>query len=104
MTNLCIKTPSSASLVLIFQLLVLRPRPNGYVGIKILGQSPKDIKDLQDLLSQNRPKVSTHCHLEVCGRCFWGEKTGLAIDYRQVGPALRGGGDKVKCDVSRSGK
>ena len=27
MANLCIKTPSSASLVLIFQLLVLRPRP-----------------------------------------------------------------------------
>ena len=29
MANLCIKTPSSASLLLIFQLLVLRPRPNG---------------------------------------------------------------------------
>ena len=28
MANLCIKTPSSAILVLIFQLLVLRPRPN----------------------------------------------------------------------------
>ena len=28
MANLAIKTPSSASLVLIFQLLVLRPRPN----------------------------------------------------------------------------
>ena len=28
MANLCIKTPSSASLVLIFQLLVLRPRPS----------------------------------------------------------------------------
>ena len=28
MANLCIKAPSSASLVLIFQLLVLRPRPN----------------------------------------------------------------------------
>ena len=28
MANLCIKTPSSASLVLIFQLMVLRPRPN----------------------------------------------------------------------------
>ena len=27
MANLCIKTPSSASKVLIFQLLVLRPRP-----------------------------------------------------------------------------
>ena len=27
MANLCIKTPSSASLVLIFPLLVLRPRP-----------------------------------------------------------------------------
>ena len=27
MANLCIKTPSSASLVLLFQLLVLRPRP-----------------------------------------------------------------------------
>ena len=27
MANLCIKTPSSAILVLIFQLLVLRPRP-----------------------------------------------------------------------------
>ena len=27
MANLCIKAPSSASLVLIFQLLVLRPRP-----------------------------------------------------------------------------
>ena len=31
MANLCIKTPSSASLVLIFQLLVLRPRPTGQV-------------------------------------------------------------------------
>ena len=31
MANLCIKTPSSASLVLIFQLLVLRPRPNAYI-------------------------------------------------------------------------
>ena len=30
MANLCIKTPSSAILVLIFQLLVLRPRPNGH--------------------------------------------------------------------------
>ena len=30
MANLCIKTPSSAILVLIFQLLVLRPRPNRY--------------------------------------------------------------------------
>ena len=30
MANLCIKTPSSASLVLIFQLLVLRPRPNDH--------------------------------------------------------------------------
>ena len=30
MANLCIKTPSSASLVLIFQLLVLRPRPNAH--------------------------------------------------------------------------
>ena len=29
MANLCIKTPSSAILVLIFQLLVLRPRPSG---------------------------------------------------------------------------
>ena len=28
MANLCIKTPSSAIQVLIFQLLVLRPRPN----------------------------------------------------------------------------
>ena len=28
MANLCIKTPSSAILVLIFQLLVLRPRPS----------------------------------------------------------------------------
>ena len=28
MANLCIKTPSSAILVLIFQLLVLRPRPH----------------------------------------------------------------------------
>ena len=28
MANLCIKTPSSAILVLIIQLLVLRPRPN----------------------------------------------------------------------------
>ena len=32
MANLCIKTPSSASLVLIFQLLVSRPRPNGDEG------------------------------------------------------------------------
>ena len=31
MANLCIKTPSSASWVLIFQLLVLRPRPNEQV-------------------------------------------------------------------------
>ena len=62
------------------------------------------VGDLQALLLQNRRKVSTHFHLEVCGRSFWGEKTGLAIDYRQVGPALRRGGDKVKCDVSRSGK
>ena len=30
MANLGIKTPSSASLVLIFQLLVLRPRPNDH--------------------------------------------------------------------------
>ena len=30
MANLCIKTPSSAILVLIFQLLVLRPRPNSH--------------------------------------------------------------------------
>ena len=30
MANLCIKTPSSAILVLIFQLLVLRPRPIGH--------------------------------------------------------------------------
>ena len=29
MANLCIKTPSSAIQVLIFQLLVLRPCPNG---------------------------------------------------------------------------
>ena len=28
MANLCIKTPKSATYVLIFQLLVLRPRPN----------------------------------------------------------------------------
>ena len=28
MANLCIKTPSSAIQVLIFQLLVLRPRPS----------------------------------------------------------------------------
>ena len=32
MANLCIKTPSSASYVLIFQLLVLRPRPNVQVN------------------------------------------------------------------------
>ena len=31
MANLCIKTPSSASLVLIFQLLVLRPRPIAHI-------------------------------------------------------------------------
>ena len=31
MANLCIKTPSSAILVLIFQLLVLRPRPNAHI-------------------------------------------------------------------------
>ena len=31
MANLCIKTPSSAIQVLIFQLLVLRPRPTGEV-------------------------------------------------------------------------
>ena len=31
MANLCIKTPSSAIQVLIFQLLVLRPRPNKQV-------------------------------------------------------------------------
>ena len=31
MANLCIKTPSSAIQVLIFQLLVLRPRPSGQV-------------------------------------------------------------------------
>ena len=30
MATLAIKTPSSASLVLIFQLLVLKPRPNIY--------------------------------------------------------------------------
>ena len=30
MANLCIKTPSSAIQVLIFQLLVLRPRPNNH--------------------------------------------------------------------------
>ena len=30
MANLCIKTPSSATCVLIFQLLVLRPRPSGH--------------------------------------------------------------------------
>ena len=37
MANLCIKTPSSAIQVLIFQLLVLRPRPNVHgnnVGIE----------------------------------------------------------------------
>ena len=32
MANLCIKTPSSAILVLIFQLLVLRPRPSVHPG------------------------------------------------------------------------
>ena len=40
MANLCIKTPSSAILVLIFQLLVLRPRPNDQTetnGISCLG-------------------------------------------------------------------
>ena len=31
MANLCIKTPSFAILVLIFQLLVLRPRPSDHV-------------------------------------------------------------------------
>ena len=36
MANLCIKTPSSASLVLIFQLLVLRPRPSGNSKLGIL--------------------------------------------------------------------
>ena len=30
MANLCIKTPSSAIIVLIFQLLVLRPRPTAW--------------------------------------------------------------------------
>ena len=35
MANLCIKTPSSAFLVLIFQLLVLRPRPNVYFSSMI---------------------------------------------------------------------
>ena len=34
MANLAIKTPSSASLVLIFQLLVLRPRPSVYVCLE----------------------------------------------------------------------
>ena len=33
MANLCIKTPSSASLVLIFQLLVLRPRPTVHLAV-----------------------------------------------------------------------
>ena len=32
MANLCIKTPKSATYVLIFQLLVLRPRPNVQSG------------------------------------------------------------------------
>ena len=32
MANLCIKTPSSATCVLIFQLLVLRPRPSEHWG------------------------------------------------------------------------
>ena len=36
MANLCIKTPSSASLVLIFQLLVLRPRKSDAFDAKIV--------------------------------------------------------------------
>ena len=40
MANLCIKTPSSATYVLKFQLLVLRPRPNGD------GESNGDDKDI----------------------------------------------------------
>ena len=36
MANLCIKTPNSASLVLIFQLLVLRPRPSVHANLVAL--------------------------------------------------------------------
>ena len=36
MANLCIKTPSSAILVLIFQLFVLRPRPNGQIVVGVV--------------------------------------------------------------------
>ena len=36
MANLCIKTPSSAILVLIFQLLVLRPRPSVEVTPRLM--------------------------------------------------------------------
>ena len=36
MANLCIKTPSSAILVLIFQLLVLRPRPSVHANLVAL--------------------------------------------------------------------
>ena len=37
MANLCIKTPSSAIQVLIFQFLVLRPRPIAQVPLLLFG-------------------------------------------------------------------
>ena len=54
MANLCIKTPSSAILVLIFQLLVLRPRPTGQGGqvgqdVEMLGSSSQ-----HNVLSENK--------------------------------------------------
>ena len=42
MANLCIKTPSSAILVLIFQLLVLRPRPSQHLlTVRVEGANPR---------------------------------------------------------------
>ena len=48
MANLCIKTPSSAIQVLIFQLLVLRPRPTAEDDLQeevIEGQNGADVLD-----------------------------------------------------------
>ena len=60
MANLCIKTPSSASLVLIFQLLVLRPRPTMHLCpmvIKYIDQSSDRDVNGENILAHKKKGV-----------------------------------------------
>ena len=62
MANLCIKTPSSASEVLIFQLLVLRPRPNEQCMAEF--QTVPDIRKVTNLWENHEKWTMFHFQAE----------------------------------------